>query len=128
MHGKTRHTQLTHTYTHTNIHTHLAHTHTHTHTSHIHTHLTHNSHTLTHTHTHVCALPTQGQQDRLERGGDTWGNPVSYDKMAVRYRRWRNQVAAGDEAATTAASASTTLTAGELFAIEQAADSVFIDQ
>jgi chlorophyllide a oxygenase len=27
-----------------------------------------------------------GQQDRLERGGDTWANPVSYDKLAVRYR------------------------------------------
>lgn len=36
-----------------------------------------------------------GQQDRLERGGDTWANPVSYDKLAVRYRRWRNGVAAG---------------------------------
>lgn len=36
-----------------------------------------------------------GQQDRLERGGDTWANPVSYDKLAVRYRRWRNGVSAG---------------------------------
>ncbi|WIA31318.1 hypothetical protein OEZ86_002220 [Tetradesmus obliquus] len=36
-----------------------------------------------------------GQQDRLQRGGDTWANPVSYDKLAVRYRRWRNGVAAG---------------------------------
>jgi chlorophyllide a oxygenase len=33
-----------------------------------------------------------GQQRRLQRGGDTWSNPVSYDKLAVRYRRWRNEV------------------------------------
>lgn len=33
-----------------------------------------------------------GQQDRLLRGGDTWNAPVSYDKMGVRYRRWRNSV------------------------------------
>jgi len=32
----------------------------------------------------------QGQQDRLARGGDTWANPMAYDKLAVRYRRWRN--------------------------------------
>lgn len=34
-----------------------------------------------------------GQQDRLLRGGDTWRHPVSYDKLAVRYRRWRNSLA-----------------------------------
>lgn len=34
-----------------------------------------------------------GQQDRLMRGGDTWANPVSYDRLAVRYRRWRNALA-----------------------------------
>eukprot|EP01025_Chloroclados_australasicus_P028230 TRINITY_DN27996_c1_g1_i1.p1 TRINITY_DN27996_c1_g1~~TRINITY_DN27996_c1_g1_i1.p1 ORF type:complete len:476 (-),score=17.32 TRINITY_DN27996_c1_g1_i1:418-1845(-) len=33
-----------------------------------------------------------GQQDRLIRGGNTWANPVSYDKLAVRYRRWRNSL------------------------------------
>lgn len=32
----------------------------------------------------------QGQQDRMARGGDVWRNPVSYDKLGVRYRRWRN--------------------------------------
>lgn len=32
----------------------------------------------------------QGQQDRMARGADVWGNPVSYDKLGVRYRRWRN--------------------------------------
>ena len=35
----------------------------------------------------------EGQQDRLLRGGDTWRHPVSYDKLAVRYRRWRNSLA-----------------------------------
>lgn len=41
-----------------------------------------------------------GQQDRLRRGGDTWRNPVSYDKLGVRYRRWRNSLhpAAGGSA------------------------------
>lgn len=34
----------------------------------------------------------QGQEDRLRRGGDTWRNPVPYDKLAVRYRRWRNSL------------------------------------
>ena len=35
-----------------------------------------------------------GQQDRMQRGADTWAHPVSYDKLAVRYRRWRNKVCA----------------------------------
>jgi chlorophyllide a oxygenase len=34
----------------------------------------------------------QGQEDRLRRGGDTWSNPVPYDKLAVRYRKWRNSL------------------------------------
>lgn len=34
----------------------------------------------------------QGQQHRMQKGGNTWANPVSYDKLAVRYRRWRNSV------------------------------------
>jgi len=33
-----------------------------------------------------------GQQDRMQRGGNTWGFPVPYDKLAVRYRRWRNSL------------------------------------
>lgn len=32
----------------------------------------------------------RGQQDRMSRGADVWRNPVSYDKLGVRYRRWRN--------------------------------------
>lgn len=33
-----------------------------------------------------------GQQDRMQRGADTWAHPVAYDKLAIRYRRWRNKV------------------------------------
>jgi len=33
-----------------------------------------------------------GQQNRILTGGDVWQTPVGYDKLAVRYRRWRNQV------------------------------------
>ncbi|PSC70793.1 chlorophyllide a oxygenase [Micractinium conductrix] len=40
-----------------------------------------------------------GQQDRLLRGGDTWCHPVSYDKLAVRYRRWRNSLGLSGAAA-----------------------------
>lgn len=39
-----------------------------------------------------------GQQDRMLRGADVWGHPVAYDKLGVRYRRWRNSVAAGSSA------------------------------
>lgn len=34
----------------------------------------------------------RGQQARMEAGDDTWGTPMAYDKLAVRYRRWRNTV------------------------------------
>eukprot|EP00887_Chlorella_sp_A99_P005281 scaffold1.g5281.t1 len=33
-----------------------------------------------------------GQMDCLRRGGDTWRNPVPYDVLGVRYRRWRNSL------------------------------------
>lgn len=33
-----------------------------------------------------------GQQERMLAGDDTWGMPLPYDKLAVRYRRWRNTV------------------------------------
>ncbi|KAF8065639.1 hypothetical protein HT031_003240 [Scenedesmus sp. PABB004] len=68
-----------------------------------------------------------GQQDRLERGGDTWANPVSYDKLAVRYRRWRNGVAsgrlpdgaAGGGAAGGGRDGGISMSAGELFRLEE---------
>eukprot|EP00897_Mesotaenium_endlicherianum_P006381 jgi/Mesen1/5771/ME000292S04838 len=37
-----------------------------------------------------------GQQDRMERGANVWSNPVGYDKLGVRYRRWRHAVEDGD--------------------------------
>ncbi len=55
-----------------------------------------------------------GQQDRMGRGGDTWANPVSYDKLAVRYRRWRNSVAQGDAAAGNVA-----MSSGEMFSLDE---------
>ena len=33
-----------------------------------------------------------GQQRQMMKGGNTWANPVAYDKLAVRYRRWRNSL------------------------------------
>ncbi|GAX84141.1 hypothetical protein CEUSTIGMA_g11564.t1 [Chlamydomonas eustigma] len=61
-----------------------------------------------------------GQQDRLVRGGDTWSFPVSYDKLAVRYRRWRNAVAAGESSGAAAASPAA-MSAGELFSEDKEA-------
>eukprot|EP00897_Mesotaenium_endlicherianum_P000607 jgi/Mesen1/10547/ME000083S10057 len=37
-----------------------------------------------------------GQQDRMERGANVWNTPVGYDKLGVRYRRWRNAVEAAE--------------------------------
>ena len=31
-----------------------------------------------------------GQQERMMQGEDVWGNPVQYDKLGVKYRKWRN--------------------------------------
>jgi len=59
-----------------------------------------------------------GQQDRLERGGNTWATPVSYDKLGVRYRRWRNSVAAG-EVFGEARVAMQTMAAGQLFSVDE---------
>uniref|UniRef100_A0A061RD87 Chlorophyllide a oxygenase n=1 Tax=Tetraselmis sp. GSL018 TaxID=582737 RepID=A0A061RD87_9CHLO len=72
----------------------------------------------------------KGQQERLHRGGDTWGNPVSYDKLAVRYRRWRNSLSHGSEEERRAAAAqlSKGMTAGELFSIDEAEREVFVDR
>lgn len=62
----------------------------------------------------------KGQQERLQQGGDTWGHPVSYDKIAVRYRRWRNAVAVGgaDGSAAIAQAASVRTSAAEMFTVE----------
>ena len=37
----------------------------------------------------------------MERGANVWANPVSYDKLAVRYRRWRNSMEVYDARART---------------------------
>lgn len=52
-----------------------------------------------------------GQQNRLSKGGDVWANPVAYDKLGVRYRRWRNNLANGG---TNAADQPVTMSAGDL--------------
>mmetsp|Transcript_7065 Transcript_7065/g.12060 ORF Transcript_7065/g.12060 Transcript_7065/m.12060 type:complete len:654 (-) Transcript_7065:1149-3110(-) len=57
-----------------------------------------------------------GQQDRMQKGDDTWGNPMAYDKLAVRYRRWRNTVAAGDTKQSEELAVAASMNAGELFA------------
>uniref|UniRef100_A0A0C9RI86 TSA: Wollemia nobilis Ref_Wollemi_Transcript_18725_2104 transcribed RNA sequence n=1 Tax=Wollemia nobilis TaxID=56998 RepID=A0A0C9RI86_9CONI len=36
-----------------------------------------------------------GQQDRMIKGANVWNLPVSYDKLGIRYRIWRNAVEAG---------------------------------
>eukprot|EP00246_Nothoceros_aenigmaticus_P018464 TRINITY_DN965_c0_g3_i1.p1 TRINITY_DN965_c0_g3~~TRINITY_DN965_c0_g3_i1.p1 ORF type:complete len:419 (-),score=53.39 TRINITY_DN965_c0_g3_i1:100-1293(-) len=39
----------------------------------------------------------EGQQNRMSRGANVWNQPVTYDKLGVRYRRWRNAVESGDK-------------------------------
>jgi chlorophyllide a oxygenase len=59
-----------------------------------------------------------GQQDRMLRGSDVWANPVAYDKLGVRYRRWRNSVASGSRSECEAAEGELRpMSAGELFSI-----------
>lgn len=36
-----------------------------------------------------------GQQDRMNNGENVWNLPVSYDKLGVRYRLWRDAVDKG---------------------------------
>ena len=59
-----------------------------------------------------------GQQERLQRGGDTWANPVSYDKLAVRYRRWRNGLV-GLGGRSPSSSDAVRMSAGQLFQEEE---------
>ena len=57
-----------------------------------------------------------GQQERLQRGGNTWANPVSYDKLAVRYRRWRNSLDQHDTSPASSPNPSAVvMSAGQLF-------------
>jgi len=63
----------------------------------------------------------KGQQERLMQGGDTWANPVSYDKLAVRYRQWRNTL---KETERVVIAAPITMSAGQLFDVN---DEMFMD-
>jgi len=67
-----------------------------------------------------------GQQSRMETGGDVWANPVSYDKLGVRYRRWRNSLEEKDEDLREQMEAELRLplSAGELFAAGSALDAL----
>ncbi|PWZ11409.1 Chlorophyllide a oxygenase, chloroplastic [Zea mays] len=38
-----------------------------------------------------------GQQERMINGANVWNWPVSYDKLGVRYRLWRDTVERGSE-------------------------------
>lgn len=38
-----------------------------------------------------------GQQDRMIKGANIWNIPVSYDKLGVRYRVWRDAVDRGEK-------------------------------
>lgn len=57
-----------------------------------------------------------GQQERMLQGGDIWANPVSYDKIGVRYRRWRNAVADNEIGSET--TQLIRMDAGEMFALD----------
>ena len=61
-----------------------------------------------------------GQQERMLAGANVWANPVSYDKLGVRYRRWRNSLASGSKAEQNAAREDLyPMAAGELFSLDQ---------
>lgn len=36
-----------------------------------------------------------GQQERMLNGDNVWNLPVSYDKLGIRYRRWRDALERG---------------------------------
>jgi chlorophyllide a oxygenase len=36
-----------------------------------------------------------GQQERMNNGANVWNWPVSYDKLGIRYRLWRDAVERG---------------------------------
>lgn len=72
----------------------------------------------------------QGQQKRMQLGGNTWANPVSYDKLAVRYRRWRNSLGEGvseEEKAQAAIGLRARMSAGELFSVDEEEAALYAD-
>lgn len=38
-----------------------------------------------------------GQQERMNKGANVWNVPVTYDKLGVRYRLWRDALEKGDK-------------------------------
>ena len=38
-----------------------------------------------------------GQQERMNKGANVWNWPVAYDKLGVRYRRWRDAIERGEK-------------------------------
>jgi len=61
----------------------------------------------------------KGQQERMLAGANVWANPVSYDKLGVRYRRWRNSLATGSRAEQQAARKELVpVSAGEIFSLD----------
>lgn len=62
----------------------------------------------------------QGQQERLEAGGDVWAHPMPYDKLGVQYRRWRNAISKGDLMEQRSVERDfKPMSAGEIFAVEE---------
>jgi len=59
-----------------------------------------------------------GQQQRLIDGANVWSNPVSYDKLGVRYRRWRNSMSSNNRKNDIKKHISQKITAGELFSLD----------
>lgn len=62
----------------------------------------------------------KGQQQRMLAGASVWANPVSYDKLGVRYRRWRNSLASGSPAEQKAARKELMpVSAGQIFSVDE---------
>lgn len=59
-----------------------------------------------------------GQQERLKKGASVWSNPVSYDKLGVRYRRWRNSMSNSLEKDDAERQLRNKMTAAELFSLD----------
>ena len=67
----------------------------------------------------------KGQQERMGQGADVWANPVAYDKLGVRYRRWRNSLVLPKSAPARREAEEElvqTMSAGAIFASQQTTD------
>lgn len=59
-----------------------------------------------------------GQQERMRAGTAVWANPVSYDKLGVRYRRWRNSAQASVQGSRMEHRSTKKMSSSEIFSIE----------